>query len=191
MGVLSDGKKKLKLFIKTEEETATQNVAKYPVQRGQPIIDHTQADSKTWNFEGWIQGKDQKTIDATYQQLLSWQFYGNLLTWNGAVHHPNMIISELHKSYDNGGMKNALAITISLTWVNLVKSSKSTAKKSQGPKSPVKKKSAPKKGTYMTVRAGNTYWAWSQKYGVSVAQLRKWNKWPDRKIPVGAKVRVK
>lgn len=168
MGILSDGKKKIELFVTDENETSTNTVAQYPVQRGQPIIDHTQSQGKTWSFEGWIKGKDQKEIDAKYQQLLSWQFYGNLLTWTGAIRHPNMLISELNKSYTDGGMKDAIKFTISLTWVNLVNGTKKTAKKSQGPKSPVKKKSAAKKGTYLTVKSGNTYWAWSQKYGVSI-----------------------
>ena len=190
MGVLSDGKKKIKISMLKEEETIENNVAQYPVQRGQPIVDHTQRQSKTWEMEGQLQGKNQKAIDALYTQLLNWQYAGTLLTWTGAIRHPSILIAKLNKSYSDGGFVNALPITLSLTAVTLVKTP-AGAKKSKGPKKPAKKKSAKKKGTYVTVKSGNTYWGWSQRYGTSIATLRKWNGWPDRRIPIGKKARVK
>nr|WP_243676783.1 LysM domain-containing protein [Secundilactobacillus collinoides] len=43
----------------------------------------------------------------------------------------------------------------------------------------------------VTTKPGDTYYKFAQKYNVSVAQLRKWNKYADRSIPVGVKIRVK
>lgn len=42
------------------------------------------------------------------------------------------------------------------------------------------------KPTTHIVRSGDTYYTVGQMYGVSVADLRRWNGWPDKKIPVGA-----
>ncbi|KRO15904.1 LysM peptidoglycan-binding domain-containing protein [Lacticaseibacillus saniviri] len=189
MAVLSDGKKKVEISFESEEEAIQNTIATHPVQRGNPIVDHTQRESQTWEFKGKIFGKNQTEIDKKFQQLINWQFYGNLLTYHGAVHHGNMLISELHKTYDEGGYKNALEIDISLTWVMTVTSSFVGAKNT-GPKSPTKG-SATKKGTYITVKAGDTYWAWASRYGTSIPTLRSWNKWADTRIPIGAKARVK
>ncbi|HEM2532857.1 TPA: LysM peptidoglycan-binding domain-containing protein, partial [Listeria monocytogenes] len=62
-------------------------------------------------------------------------------------------------------------------------------KKSSGKKQSVKSKKSP--GTYITVKKGDCYWKWWKRYGTSIAQLRKWNKWPDRRIPIGKRARVK
>jgi hypothetical protein len=43
--------------------------------------------------------------------------------------------------------------------------------------------------THVAVK-GNTYWGLSKKYNVSVAQLREWNGYDDKKIPIGAVVQV-
>jgi hypothetical protein len=40
------------------------------------------------------------------------------------------------------------------------------------------------------MKEGQTYSELSEKYDVSVEQLREWNKFPDRKIPVDAKIAV-
>jgi LysM repeat protein len=185
MGTLKAGKKKVEIFAESENENISNKVAQYPVQNGQPVVDHTQRESKTWEFTGKIFGKNQSDIDKKYQQLISWQYHGDLLTYRGAIKHSNIIIETLEKTYEDGGMKNALTVTINLRHVRKVKSS---FKKKQKPATPPKKK---KKGTYVTVKAGNTYWGWMMKYGTSINQLRKWNKWPDRRIPIGARARVK
>lgn len=41
--------------------------------------------------------------------------------------------------------------------------------------------------TYI-VQPGDTYYKISQMFGVSVANLREWNGWPDKEIPIGAKM---
>ncbi|MFP7481249.1 LysM peptidoglycan-binding domain-containing protein [Weissella paramesenteroides] len=54
-----------------------------------------------------------------------------------------------------------------------------------------KQAKAPSSGVYVTVRPGNTYWGWWVKYGTPIQTLRNWNHWPDRRIPIGARARVK
>lgn len=187
MGVLSDGKTKLDLFIENEQETITNKVAQYPVQRGQPIIDHTQRENKSWQFEGKIFGNNQHDIDTKFSKLLDWQYQGTLLTYNGAIHHSNLIIQELSKTYDDGGFRNAIKINITLQNISIVSSSfvKATHVGAKAPTKPA----VP--GVWVTVRAGNTYWGWWMQYGTAIQTLRNWNHWPDRNIPIGARARVK
>lgn len=187
MGILSDGKTKLEFSAESEEETIKNNVAQHPVQRGQPIADHTQRESKDWQFSGKLYAANQHEIDVKYQKLLDWQYNGTLLTYNGAIHHNNIIIEELNKTYEDGGFKNALKITLSLKNVNLVSTSFVKATH-VGPKTPSKPASP---GVYVTVRGGDTYWGWWVKYGTAIQTLRNWNHWPDRRIPIGVRARVK
>lgn len=44
------------------------------------------------------------------------------------------------------------------------------------------------KPTYHIVKKGDTYAKVGKKYGVPVADLRRWNGWPDKEIPIGAKM---
>ncbi|KRK40793.1 LysM peptidoglycan-binding domain-containing protein [Loigolactobacillus bifermentans] len=186
MGVLSDGKTKLELFVESEHEMIDNIIAQHPVQRGQPMIDHTQRESKTWDFEGKIMAGNQHLVDNKFTQLLTWQEQGVILSYNGAIHHPNLIISHLEKTYDEGGYSNAVKFSISLTNIRIANTSFVKAKH-VGAKAPTKPKSP---GKYVTVVAGNTYWGWWQKYGTPIQTLRNWNKWPDRRIPIGVKARV-
>lgn len=191
MGVFSDGKTKVTISVENEEESIKNTVAQYPVQRNTPLADHTQRQSKDWTFSGKIYGKDLHACGVIYSKLINWQYFGTLLTYTGAIKHNKMLITDLEKTYEEGGFVNAIKFNMSLTNVRIVNESVTKAKH-VGVKKPTQKKSTPKKtGTYVTVRAGNTYWGWSMKYGTSIATLRKWNKWPDRKIPIGKKARVK
>lgn len=186
MGVLTDGKTKLNLTIDSEQESVKNTVAQHPVQRGDPMVDHTQRESKEWDFEGKIISSNQQAIDVIYSKLLDWQFNGTLLTYTGAIRSGNLIITDLNKTYDDGGFKDAVKISVSLLAVStptssFVKAVHVGAVKPSGSSS----------GVYVTVRAGNTYWGWWQQYGTAIQTLRNWNKWPDRRIPIGARARVK
>lgn len=187
MAVLTDGKHKITVSFETEEEAIKNQVAQHPVQRGQPIVDHTQRESKSWQMSGKLYGKNLHEVDTQYKQLLDWQYNGTLLTIKSAIRDSNTIIESLNKNYDDGGFTNAVRITIGFTKVAIVTSSFTKAKHT-GNKTPTKPKVT---GTWVTVKAGNTYWGWMMKYGTSISQLRKWNKWPDRRIPIGARARVK
>lgn len=187
MGVLSDGKTQLNLLFESEDEAFESKVASHPIQNGQPVTDHTQIESQIWSMSGWIFGDNQQQVDVKFGRLISWQQEGTLLTWNGAIHHDNMIIQSMNKTYDDGGKKNAVKISITLQWVSIVSTSFVAAtntgfQQSSPPANP---------GVWITVRGGNTYWGWWQQYGTPIQTLRNWNHWPDRFIPIGARARVK
>ena len=119
-------------------------------------------------------------------QLLNWSQGSTLLQFRGAIRHNGMLISHLEKTYDDGGFQNAVKFNISLTAVYTVNVYWAKAKNSGK-----KQAKAPSSGVYVTVRPGNTYWGWWVKYGTPIQTLKNWNHWPDRRIPIGARARVK
>ena len=173
------------VFSLTEHEDVNIDVATHPVEDGSPITDHSQIQSKNFRFGGWITGNNQSDIDAKYQQLLDWSQNGTLLNYSGAIRHNSMLMSNLTKDYEDGGYQNAIKFSVDLTWVRTVKV---TWNKNVNAG---KKQATPPPGVYVTVVAGNTYWGWWVQYGTSIDQLRAWNGWPDRFIPIGARARVK
>ncbi|KRL81812.1 hypothetical protein FC36_GL001407 [Ligilactobacillus equi DSM 15833 = JCM 10991] len=188
MAKLTDGKKTVEIFALSEEESIENKVSQYPVQSGNPITDHTQRESFTETFSGWIKGKDHNEINDKWSQLMNWQYAGASLTWHGAIIHGNLMLTNITKTYEDGGFKNALKVDLELREVKTVSASYA-AVKHVGPVNPPKPKANP--AVYVTVVPGNTYWGWWRKYGTPIQTLRNWNHWPDRFIPVGARARVK
>lgn len=127
--------------------------------------------------------------NAHYAQLVKWQARGTLVKYFGAMNSGTVMIKELNRVADDGGYKNGYKITMTLQQVNIIGWGKKK-RKHAGVKKPHKGKRKSKK-VYVTVKPGNTYWGWSMKYGTSISTLRKWNRWPDRRIPIGKKARVK
>ncbi|EAC3457121.1 LysM peptidoglycan-binding domain-containing protein [Listeria monocytogenes] len=180
----------VKLVNTNESESSPFTITDNPVETGSPVSDHVQRETKTLEISGFLLGA---TAERDYATLKDYAEKGTIVTFRGRVYFKNVLISNLSKSYNT--IKNGFEITISLRdlrrastpWVR-------KKKKSSGKKQPVKPKKQPVKKTtavYVTVKSGDCYWKWWKRYGTSIAQLRKWNKWPDRRIPNGARARVK
>ncbi|MBU5285063.1 LysM peptidoglycan-binding domain-containing protein [Weissella confusa] len=186
MARFDDGKgHSVEVFTLSEHEEISMDVSTHPVEDGSPITDHSQMQSKTFRFSGWIHGNNQSEVDAKYNQLQDWARSADLVTYSGAIRHNGMLISNLTKDYDDGGFQNVVKFSLDLTAVFTVKV---TWNKNVNAG---KKQASPPAGVYVTVVAGNTYWGWWVQYGTSIDQLRAWNGWPDRFIPIGARARVK
>ncbi|EAD6274211.1 LysM peptidoglycan-binding domain-containing protein [Listeria monocytogenes] len=180
----------VKLVNTNENESSPFTITDNPVETGANVSDHVQRETKTLEISGFLLGA---TAERDYATLKDYAEKGTIVTFRGRVYFKNVLISNLSKSYNT--IKNGFKITISLRdlrrastpWVR-------KKKKSSGKKQPVKPKKQPVKKTtavYVTVKSGDCYWKWWKRYGTSIAQLRKWNKWPDRRIPNGARARVK
>ncbi|CUK65248.1 LysM peptidoglycan-binding domain-containing protein [Listeria monocytogenes] len=175
----------VKLVNTNESESSPFTITDNPVETGSPVSDHVQRETKTLEISGFLLGA---TAEKDYATLKSYAEKGTIVSFRGRVYFKNVIISNLSKSYNT--IKNGFEITVSLRdlrrastpWVR-------KKKKSSGKKQSVKSKKSP--GTYITVKKGDCYWKWWKRYGTSIAQLRKWNKWPDRRIPIGKRARVK
>ncbi|EAF6111266.1 LysM peptidoglycan-binding domain-containing protein [Listeria monocytogenes] len=180
----------VKLVNTNENESSPFTITDNPVETGANVSYHVQRETKTLEISGFLLGA---TAERDYATLKDYAEKGTIVTFRGRVYFKNVLISNLSKSYNT--IKNGFEITISLRdlrrastpWVR-------KKKKSSGKKQPVKPKKQPVKKTtavYVTVKSGDCYWKWWKRYGTSIAQLRKWNKWPDRRIPNGARARVK
>ncbi|HFK7038839.1 hypothetical protein AWL03_14525 [Listeria monocytogenes] len=175
----------VKLVNTNESETSPFTITDNPVETGSPVSDHVQRETKTLEISGFLLGAN---AEKDYATLKGYAEKGTIVTYQGRVYFKNVLISNLSKNYNT--VKNGFEITVSLRdlrrastpWVR--KKKKSSGKK----QSSKTKKSA---GTYITVKKGDCYWKWWKRYGTSIAQLRKWNKWPDRRIPIGKRARVK
>lgn len=175
----------VKLVNTNESESSPFTITDNPVETGSPVSDHVQRETKTLEISGFLLGA---TAEKDYATLKSYAEKGTIVSFRGRVYFKNVIISNLSKSYNT--IKNGFEITVSLR--DLRRASKPWVrkkKKSSGKKQSVKSKKSP--GTYITVKKGDCYWKWWKRYGTSIAQLRKWNKWPDRRIPIGKRARVK
>ncbi|MBC6156628.1 LysM peptidoglycan-binding domain-containing protein [Listeria welshimeri] len=173
----------VKLVNTNESESSPFTITDNPVETGSPVSDHVQRETKTLEISGFLLGA---TAEKDYATLKSYAEKGTIVSFRGRVYFKNVLISNLSKSYNT--IKNGFEITVSLR--NLRRASTPwVKKKSSGKKQPVKSKKSP--GTYITVKKGDCYWKWWKRYGTSIAQLRKWNKWPDRRIPIGKRARVK
>lgn len=188
MSTLSDGKKTISIFAESEEENIENVVAQYPIQSGNLVTDHTHQSAIVWTIDGKIYGKNHTEINSIWKQLMDWEYAGTQLTWRGAVTRHSVALTNITKTYDDGGFRNAVKVSIEFKEIRLVSTSFVKVKHV----GPVKPASPPKPpGVYVTVRPGNTYWGWWRQYGTPIQTLRNWNHWPDRRIPVGARARVK
>ena len=183
--LISDGKKEMLIHGEKEEQTIDMNVAQYPVEQGEPLVTHSQYDQNEVIITGYVMGKDLSETNDKANVLIDWQIKATILKLKYGVNDSNFLIKSFKKTYADG-LVNATAVEITLIRVRLPTSShqqRTNSGKQQPSKLPEQ--------TYVTVKPGNTYWGWSMQYGTSIPQLREWNKYPDRFIPIGVRVRVR
>ncbi|NMH83266.1 LysM peptidoglycan-binding domain-containing protein [Heyndrickxia coagulans] len=175
------------------QETFTNSVevTSYPTEKGLPITDNVKRQPKTFNITGKILAKTNAEATKIYNALEKKQNAGTLVTYVGRTTAKNVVIVNMAPTYDST-ISNGMSISIDLQEIRIAKSpyvKKKTTKKKSGKKSTSKTKKTTK--VYHVTKKGDCYWKLWKKYGTPVATLRKWNKYPDRYIPVGVKLRVK
>lgn len=180
---------KVKLFIESEGDNSSVDATSYPVEKGIPFTDHVQEKPDELTLSGFIIGENFKKDKEFLKQEMK---KGTIMTYIGRNIAKNVIILSIDGNVDSS-ITNGSAISIKLQTVRIAKTSWVKIKNS-GKKKPTNnsKKPTPKKtAVYHVTKKGDTYWGLSKKYGTSISQLRKWNKYPDTKIPIGKKLRVK
>lgn len=186
---------KIGLHSKTEDETNTQTVTQYPIEGHNAVTDHVRRESKTITLDVLLDEGTMAATDKLFAKINNWGFRGKLLSYRGAsMYIDHCVISSLTKHGET--YVSAMECTIELTYVYFVTTSvikHKKSKKSKGKKTTKsgKTKTKSKKKVYRKVKRGDTYWLYHIQTGTSIANLRKWNKYPDRRIPIGVKVRVK
>ncbi|MBY8913315.1 LysM domain-containing protein [Bacillus atrophaeus] len=176
---------KIKIINEKESDTADVDVTSYPVEKGIPITDHVQRKPETTSVSGYLLGS---SANSDYEYLKKQQYAGKLMQYTGRKIAKNVLITNINR--DIGEIKNGFAITVELQEIRIAKSPWVKKKTKNAGK---KKKSSTKKSkaVYHKVKKGETYSHMRMWYGTSLSQLRKWNKYPDRRIPIGVKLRVK
>lgn len=181
---------KYKIDNMTETESNTVTTTSYPVEKGFAITDSIQLQPQTFSISGRIVRKTQKEADAVKTSIKNLQKKGKLVKYIGRINASDVLITSFSPSYD-GSIANGFNMSLELQQIRIAKTpyvKKKTKKKVSGKKSVKKKNSGP---VYHKVKKGDTYWGCWKKYGTPIATLRKWNKYPDRRIPIGVKLRVK
>lgn len=188
---------KVGLHAITESETNTQEVSQYAIEApNNAITDHVRRTSKIINLTIRLDEGTMAKTDALYKKLQTWSRQGKEVEYRGAsMHLDHCVMSNIGKSAEK--YVSAMDLTIELTYVYFAKTSVIThkaAKKKKGKKvvkKPKKKAKKKSKAVYRRTKRGDTYWGFHMQVGTSIAQLRKWNKYPDRRIPIGVKLRIK
>jgi len=182
------------LFVLNESPQYSVQTTSYPVEKGIALTDHVQPEPESLKIEVFLSGPHYLRI---LDQLKNSMYKGELMNYAGRFLMRNMVIDNISPGA-NAQAKNGVMVSISLKQIRVATTpytktsvNRTQVKKvtSSGQKQPIPKK--PSTAVYHVVKRGDTYWKLSKKYGISVNQLRKWNKYPDTKIPIGIKLRVK
>ncbi|MBA4294365.1 LysM domain-containing protein [bacterium] len=187
------------VYIHVEEENlnSSVNATQYGVESGEPFTDHIEKKPSEMDLTVFILGDNYM---GELEKLKGYQRTGKLLKFVGRSAVDNVVILNLNRKY-TAQVENGVAVQITLRkirvadtpWIKMPPKKKPSIKPPTkgGEKKPTQKKARPSPATYHTVKPGDTYWGLSKRYGSSIQQLRAWNKYPDRLIPVNAKLRVK
>lgn len=187
-----------KIHNATETYNSSVSVTSYPVEKDLPLNDSVQRNPDTFTVSGKIldASRKNKNSNKKKQKIIELMNKGKVVKYVGRLKVSNVLITDINGTYTSA-VGNGHEFSMSLQRVRIATTpyrKKKTKKKSSGKKT-VKKKTTTKKATtkkvYHKVRRGDTYWGLSRKYGTSINQLRKWNKYPDRRIPIGVKLRAR
>lgn len=188
------------LWPDSEDFSETVNVNETAVIKHTPINTVTQAGTESISVGGALIGEDGSvpTLVKKFERIRKWAENTAEVSLIGQTSFPHAIISGIDKPHDTY-LTNQVPLTITLQKVdwadsNVKKKANSSKNKGKANKksgSGHKQKNIKSAVRTVTTKPGDTYYKFAQKYNVSVAQLRKWNKYADRSIPVGVKIRVK
>lgn len=185
--------------IHVEKESYRDQVeaTEYAVERGEPFTDHIEAKPEELTLSAVIVGND---YSAKVEKLREYMRKGTLLRYVGRSTASDVVILDIGRDY-SADIGNGVALSISVRKIRIAKSPWVKAPPKQKPaqkppsrsgkKKPVSTKPRPSTARYHVTKKGDTYWGLSRKYGTSIPQLRAWNRYPDRQIPIGVKLRVK
>lgn len=183
-----------KVYLNVIEEVVTESVkvTEYPVEKGTPISDHVERTSAKLSFDAQILGKDYLGRLGTLREYM---YNGTIINYVGRATATAVVITDVNRVH-NSSIRNGVLVTINVQKIRLSKSPwvKKKAQKpvtNGGKKKPTTKKPRPNPRVYHRVKKNDTYWDLARKYGTTVSKLRSFNKYPDRRIPIGVTLRIK
>ncbi|WP_214810929.1 LysM domain-containing protein [Exiguobacterium sp. s127] len=182
----------VKIHVDNENVGEGVRVTEYPVEKGEPFSDHVERTTPKLRFSAHLLGSDYSTRLNTLRNYMN---KGTVVKYVGRTAASAVVITNIDRDY-NAQIRNGIALTIDVQKIRITKSPW-VKKKGQKPvsrggkKKPTSKKPRPSPKVYHLTKKGDTYWDLARKYGTTVSKLRAFNKYPDRRIPIGVKLRIK
>lgn len=195
----------------TETESSSTSMTSNSISPGQYVNHYTQMEPTQHQIDGKL-GGSLKSMDPDsgisglkkqYDMLKRWSENGTEVeVIHGQRPTKSAVLTAVSANFD-APRDNAVSVSITYQdtkWAKsaTTKTSKSGSsgkkKKNKTASNPKKKGDKSKKGkgpTYTKIQKGQGYWFFHKKYGTSVATLMAWNGWPEGKLPVGKRIRVK
>lgn len=185
------------IFAEKESGIHSVDVTQYAVEKGEPFTDHVKKRPSEWSVTGYILKDNWKMQLESLKKMMN---NGTIVKYVGKTMATDVVITYIADDYSSN-VANGFGINVSLqkvritktAWIKVPPKQKPVQKpiSNSGKKKPVQKKPRASAAVYHKVKKGETYWLMNKKYGTSIQQLRNWNKYPDRRIPIGVKLRVK
>lgn len=181
-----------KLIETSPSETASNDVATKPIDGSTVETNFISQSSLEYTATFYLVGENFQDCDAQYNKLRDWS-YQYEFTINGFSRWQHAFITSIAKSTDSTIAKNAMIVTITFSYARQAQIKYKTITKSKKKHKAATKKTSGsrkgKKGRYIKVKPGMTYWQISRKTGVPLATIMKMNKWKATALPIGVKVR--
>ncbi|WP_338230784.1 phage baseplate protein [Lactiplantibacillus paraxiangfangensis] len=192
------------VFITDESTPHETTMSSNAVEKGRSLSANAQKQATTVSITGYLGGDGNKSkmagLKKQAKRLARWSDNSSVMTWHGDNVYPEVVITNFTPDFNHEpgtGGTNIIAVSMTLTIGDFADSNPKKKKKKTtdtGKKS-VKKASSKKKGSksakkkrYIIAKRGYSYWYVSKKTKVSLSKIEKMNKYPARKIPIGAKI---
>lgn len=184
------------IHVTSESRQGDVVVPEHPVEYGLPLTDHIGKQSFVLSLSGSLVRPTPERVDRLIAALENMRDKGSLISFEGRRIYQNVVIEKFSIDTNNkisNGYRFAMQLrqirVAKVAYIKLPPKQKASVAKvsAVGRKQTVNKKTSP---VYHIVKRGDTYWGLSQKYAVSVQQMKAWNKYSERSIPINAKLRV-
>lgn len=195
------------IYASDESSPSETNVTANAVEKGRSLNTGAQVQPTTVSVTGYLGGDGSKSkmtdLKAQLRKLKRWQRITSTMVWHGDNVYKNAVITGVTPDFNHepgtGGI-NIIAVTLTLQIGDFGDSNpkkkkkkttdtgKKSVKSSGSKKKSGSSKKKKKKKRYIIAKRGYTYWYVSRKTHVSLAKVEKMNKYPARRIPIGAKI---
>lgn len=185
----------LLIHVTNEEAVIDADIPTHKTETGIDLTDHVERKPTVVRLSGILIRPTEDRQETLIKKLEDTESSGKLVTYEGRRIYKNMLMSNLNIKA-HAKIMNGYEFTLTLTEVRIGKSAY-VQPKTKATTSPVE--SAGRKQTANTkednihhvTKKGDTYWGLAKKYGVTIDSLRKLNGYPDKQIPVGAKLKIR
>ncbi len=179
------------IVVTSEDSSLDVTIPQHRIEKGIKIADHVEREPIVVKISGVLTRPTPAHLEGVVEAFYRWEEIGRLNTYEGRRIYKNMLMHGLRINA-TPKMLNGYEISFTLEEMDVADQSYIPPQaKSLSASGQQQTKNQKTGAIYHTVKKGDTYWGLSKKYGASINQLRTWNSYPDTKIPVGAKLRVK